>query len=157
MLVGCAVVVALVNLLPGKDEQIAVGVFEALLTIATGIVIARGVIDQGEINFESVRGAIAIYVLLGLLFTFLYGALAAAHSPLFAQGIDGTRSLRLYFSYVTLTTLGYGDYSPANTVGHLLAIVEALVGQLYLVTIVALLVSRLHAQSDDDRPVIPPG
>ena len=60
-----------------------------------------------------------------------------------AQGTDGTVSLRLYFSYVTLATLGYGDYTAAGDLGHTLAIVEALFGQLYLVTVVAVLVSRL--------------
>ena len=62
---------------------------------------------------------------------------------------DGTRSLRLYFSYVTLATLGYGDYTPAGNLGHMLAVLEALIGQLYLVTILALLVSRLRVQGSD--------
>jgi voltage-gated potassium channel Kch len=78
-------------------------------------------------------------------FTFVYGAAAALGSgDFFAEGADGTPSLRLYFSYVTLTTVGYGDYTPAGDLGHTLAIVEALLGQLYLVTVVAVIVSRLH-------------
>jgi hypothetical protein len=64
----------------------------------------------------------------------------------FAQGTDGTRSLRLYFSFVTLATLGYGDYTPAHELGRTLAIVEALFGQLYLVTVIALLVSRMRGR-----------
>jgi hypothetical protein len=148
-LVTLATVVACVNFVPSQDVRGAVGVFEALLTLAVGFVIGRGVVDQGEVNLQSVRGAIAIYVLLGLLFTFLYGAVVVWGPTLFAQGTDATRPVRLYFSYVTLTTLGYGDYAPAGTVAHTLAIVEALVGQLYLVTIVALLVSRLHTRADD--------
>jgi hypothetical protein len=95
-------------------------------------------------------GAICIYLLFGLLFTFAYGAAAALGSgEFFTDGTDGTPSLRLYFSYVTLTTVGYGDYTPAGDLGHTLAIVEALLGQLYLVTVVAVLVSRLgrgHAE-----------
>ncbi len=60
-----------------------------------------------------------MYVLIGILFTFVYGAAAALGSgPFFAQGTDGTTSLRLYFSYVTLATLGYGDYTPAGNFGH---------------------------------------
>jgi Ion channel len=62
----------------------------------------------------------------------------------FAQGTDGTRALRTYFSYVTLATLGYGDYTPSGNLGHTLAVVEALLGQLYLVTVVALLVARMR-------------
>jgi hypothetical protein len=61
--------------------------------------------------------------------------------------MDGTRALRLYFSYVTLATLGYGDYTAASNLGHMLAVAEALIGQIYLVTVVALLVSRLRVRS----------
>jgi ion channel len=67
----------------------------------------------------------------------------------FAQGTDGSRALRLYFSYVTLATLGYGDYTPATNLGHMLAVSEALIGQLYLVTVVAVLVTRLRIRPRD--------
>ncbi len=53
--------------------------------------------------------------------------------------------MRLYFSYVTLATLGYGDYTPAGNLGHAFAVLEALIGQLYLVTVVAVVVTRLEA------------
>ena len=73
---------------------------------------ALGVIDQGEANVKAVTGAVCVYVLIGMLFVFLYGVIAAVSSDdFFAQGTDGTRSLRLYFSFVTLATLGYGDYT----------------------------------------------
>ena len=90
------------------------------------------------------QGAICVYLLFGLLFVFVYGAVAAlGDDPFFAQGTDGDRGLRVYFSFVTLATLGYGDYTPGTDFGHSLAITEALTGQLYLVTVVALLVSRI--------------
>ena len=74
---------------------------------------ALGVVDQGEANVKAVTGAVCVYVLIGLLFVFLYGVIAVVSSgDFFAQGTDGTRSLRLYFSFVTLATLGYGDYTP---------------------------------------------
>ena len=62
--------------------------------------------------------------------------------PFFVQGTDGSTGLRFYFSIVTLATLGYGDYTPAGTGGHLLAVTEALTGQLYLVIVIALVVSN---------------
>jgi Ion channel len=78
-----------------------------------------------------------------MLFTLAYGVLAALGSgPFFAQGTDGTRPVRLYFSFVTLATLGYGDYTTAGDLGHILSVVEALIGQLYLVTVVTVIVSR---------------
>jgi len=149
-----ALVTATVNLVEGGNVMSsAIWIFACVLTVGTIVAIALGVIDQGEVNRQSVRGAIAIYLQLGLVFSFLYGAVAGlGSSNFFAQGTDGTRALRTYFSYVTLATLGYGDYSPAGTIGHTLATVEALSGQLYLVTVVALLVSRLGRP-----PVIPPG
>jgi hypothetical protein len=130
--------------------QGAGGLLSGLLVIATIVVITIGVIGQGEVNEQSVSGAICIYVLIGMVFLFFYNAIAAIGSgDFFAQGTDGTRAIRLYFSYVTLATVGYGDYTPAGNLGHTLAVLEALFGQLYLVTVVALLVSRLRGRHQD--------
>jgi hypothetical protein len=144
-LVGVSTGLALANLLWGDTSlEATTSLLAALLTVATAVTIGFGVADQAEVNARSVLGAISIYLLLGMLFLFVYGAAAVLGSgPFFAQGIDGTRSLRLYFSYVTLATLGYGDYTPAGNLGHMLAVAEALIGQLYLVTVVAVLVARL--------------
>ncbi len=107
-------------------------------------VIALGVVDQGEVNGQSIVGAICIYLLLGLLFSFAYGSAAKLGSgSFFAQGTDGTAAIRLYFSYITMATIGYGDYSPAGDFARTLAVLEGLLGQLYLVTVIALLVSRV--------------
>jgi hypothetical protein len=111
-------------------------------------VIGVGVWDQGAVNAQSVLGVVTIYLLIGALFTFAFSAAALIGSgPLFAQGTDGTISDRLYFSYVTLATLGYGDYTPAGTTARMMAVAEALLGQLYLVTVVALVVSRLRPRT----------
>src|SRR6266436_5321882 len=116
----------------------------------TDSTLSLGLVDQGEANVRAVSGAVCVYVLIGLLFVFLYGAIAKLGSGhFFAQGTDGTRSLRLYFSFVTLATLGYGDYTPAGSLGRTLAIVEALFGQLYLVTVIAVLVSRMRRASPE--------
>ena len=97
------------------------GILSGVLTVATIFTVALGIVDQGEANVQAVTGAICIYVLIGLLFVFLYGVLAVLGSGnFFAQGTDGTRSLRLYFSFVTLATLGYGDYTPAGELGRTL-------------------------------------
>lgn len=137
---------AVINLFWQSEALTAtLGVVTGLLTIAIAVVIAAGAVRQGEVNLRSVAGAISVYVLLGMLFMFLYGLVAAVDTtPFFAQGIDGTRSLRLYFSFVTLATLGYGDYTPAGDLGHMLAVLEALIGQLYLVTVVAVVVTRVR-------------
>jgi hypothetical protein len=119
-------------------------VLTGLLTLALGVVVALGALEQGEVNSKSVAGAICVYILIGMLFLYIYGVIAVVgHGPFFAQGTDGTRALRLYFSYVTLATLGYGDYTPAGNAGHTFAVLEALLGQLFLVTVVAVVVTRV--------------
>jgi hypothetical protein len=131
----------------GTFFEAVVLVLAGVLTIATIATVALGIVDQGEANVKAVMGAVCVYVLIGLLFVFIYGVIAVVSSgDFFAQGTDGTRSLRLYFSFVTLATLGYGDYTPAHELGRTLAIVEALLGQLYLVTVIALLVSRMRGR-----------
>jgi Ion channel len=145
-LAGAAATVAVVQVLVGGDTLTGLaGLTNALLVVAVGIVIGVGVLDQQMVNRQSIIGAVCIYLLIGMLFTFVYGAVAVLGSGnFFAQGTDGTPSVRLYFSFVTLATLGYGDYTASGDLGHTLAVVEALLGQLYLVTVVALVVGRLH-------------
>ncbi len=129
----------------GSTLQGTVGLLSAALVVAIGLAIVIGVLDQGEVNRQAVTGAVCIYLLIGFFYVFVYGAIAAfGHGYLFAQGTDGTRSIRLYFSYVTLATVGYGDYTMAGSLGRTLSVLEALMGQLYLVTILALLVSRMR-------------
>jgi len=137
---------AVVNLFwQGQALTVALELAAGLLTVTIAVTIALGAVAQNEVNSRSVAGAICVYMLLGLLFMFLYGVLAVlGHGPFFAQGTDGTRSLRLYFSFTTLATLGYGDYTPARNLGRTLAVLEAVLGQLYLVTVVAVVVTRLR-------------
>jgi hypothetical protein len=139
-----AIAVAIAQVVFDADAAGPGWISGAVLLAATVAVLGVGVVDQGGVNAQSVLGAICIYVLLGLIYADVYGAVASIGSgPLFAQGTDGTPSIRVYFSYITLATVGYGDYTPAGGVGRTLVVGEALLGQLYLVTVVALLVSRL--------------
>jgi hypothetical protein len=121
------------------------GILNALIIVATCVIIAIGVLDQGTINAQSVLGVVTVYLLLGLFYCFAFSAVAVfGDGPFFAQGTDGNVADRLYFSYVTIATLGYGDLTPAETTGRMLAAAEAIFGQLYLVTVVAVVVSRLR-------------
>jgi hypothetical protein len=145
MLVGTTLLAVAVPLVDVRQLTGAAGLLSGVFVVATIVAIGVGVVDQNEVNAHSITGAVCVYLLFGLLFLFLYGGVAViGDGYFFASGTDGTRALRLYFSYVTLATLGYGDYTPAGNLGHTLAILEALIGQLYLVTVLALLVSRLR-------------
>lgn len=129
----------------GSTLRTVSGVLSGVFVVLITVVIARGVVSEGAVNAQSVLGAICIYLLLGMLYVFVYGLAASLGSGFFfTQGTDGTPALRLYFSFVTLTTVGYGDYSAADDLGHTLAVSEALIGQLYLVTVVAVLVARMR-------------
>jgi hypothetical protein len=147
--IGLAVVASAVG---GPDLTGAVGLVSALLSIGVVVVIVRSIVHSPEVNAQTILGAICVYISIGTIFLFAYGAVAdIGSSAFFAQAGDGTRALRLYFSYVTLATLGYGDYTPATNLGHMLAVVEALLGQIYLVTVVAVLVARLRIRPRESQ------
>lgn len=116
----------------------------ALLVGAAPVVIATSLVRRRVVDVHTVMGALCIYVLLGMLWSFGFGAIGAFGSgPFFAQAGHTNVADYLYFSFVTLTTVGYGDLTAADGLGRAVAVVEALTGQLYLVTVVALVVSRM--------------
>jgi ion channel len=115
-----------------------------MLTLAIPVAVLVGLRHEHTVTVQAVFGAIAVYLDVGLIFALLVSIAArASHGPYFAQGGDGSMSERVYFSYVTLATLGYGDLTPATAVGRLLSITESIVGSLYLVTAVSLVVTRV--------------
>jgi hypothetical protein len=95
------------------------------------------------VTLRAVAGALTIYLLIGLGFGFLVGLVAELGSgPYFAQGTNGNEAVWAYFSFTVLTTTGFGDYTPATHVGHAVAVIEMLAGQLYLVTVIGVLVGN---------------
>ena len=96
------------------------------------------------IDVHTVLGAICIYVLIGMMFSFIYATIDLLGSdPFFVQTNVATTADYLYFSFVTITTVGYGDFTAATGLGRALASVEALLGQVYLVTVVAAIVAGM--------------
>ncbi len=88
---------------------------------------------------------LSLYILIGLSYGFVYGAIDKfGGDPFFAGGQTATVSHCLYFSLTTLATVGYGDFVARTDLGHTLAVSEALIGQIYLVTVVSLIVSNLR-------------
>lgn len=117
-----------------------------LLIVAVPIAVVAGLRGERTVNMQTVFGAISIYLILGLMFANMIAIIGReTTTPYFAQGTDGTVSERTYFSFVTLATLGYGDLTPATSLGRLLAVFETVIGNLYLVTAVSLVVSRVGA------------
>jgi len=114
----------------------------APVAIVKGVV--QGVRTEGAVTMHTMFGVLCIYLLIGMLFSYAYALVGDAQSePFFASGIAADISDYLYFSFATITTVGYGDLSAATDLGRSVAIAEALIGQIYLVTVVAVIVGGL--------------
>jgi ion channel len=114
----------------------------APIAIAMGVV--RHVREEQGVTMQTMFGVLCIYLLIGMLFAFGFSVVDhLASTPFFVHGAEDQADF-LYFSFTTITTTGYGDYVPATNLGHSLAITEALVGQIYLVTVVAVIVANLR-------------
>jgi hypothetical protein len=118
------------------------------LLLATMLAIARHIRTYDSVSIQVVLGLLTVYLLVGLLFAYTFMLVAILSGEFFAEGQRGLSSF-VYFSYVTLATVGYGDLVAAEGWPWALAIAEAVIGQLYLVSIVALAVGRFGRQ----RPV----
>ncbi|MDO8213826.1 potassium channel family protein [Conexibacter sp. CPCC 206217] len=111
--------------------------------------LARMLRTQG-VTIRAVSGALAVYLLFGLLISEL--VTVGGHiggNAFFAQGTDGSQSQHVYFAFTTMTTTGYGDLTPATSFGRALAVIAMLVGQIYLVTVIAMLVGNLRRRRVD--------
>jgi hypothetical protein len=153
MVLAVAVAVAGVTVSVLRASTGAIGdgearVMNALLVSLGPPAVALGVIRNlrahREVRLEAVMGVLSLYMLLGLLFAFVYGAIdRLGGDPFFGEGHDATVSHCVYFSFTTLTTTGFGDLTARTDLGHTLTVFEALVGQIYLVTVVSLIVGNL--------------
>lgn len=113
-----------------------------VLLLFAAAAILRAVVTETKVGFRTILGAISVYMIFGLLFTFLYAALDRVQSaPFFGPGVVVKGDDILFFSFTTLTTTGYGNLVPAGQPGKMFAGLEMLMGQIFLVTLVAGLVS----------------
>ena len=120
-----------------------------LLVSATLPVTLSRIAHHKKVTSETIFGALCAYVLIGLLFAFVFLAVAGiSDDPFFAQPGEQLQSEYLYFSFVALTTLGFGDLSPAVGLPQALTVIEALLGNVFLVTLVARLVTLWVRQDE---------
>jgi hypothetical protein len=116
-----------------------------LIALVIMWVVARAVYEPGRITYHRILGAIVLYLTIGLLFVALYTLVGAVTSNAF-NGLSVAPRVSLpsdlvYFSFITLTTVGYGEIVPVHPIARSLANVEAIIGQLYPATLLARLVS----------------
>ena len=134
----------------GALERGIVFIGVSLVAVWAPVAISRGLVRQvleTGATPNAVAGAIAVYLLVGMFFGFLVVGIAdIASSDYFVSHSSTSLSVDMYFSFITLCTVGYGDYTPALAIGRGLSVFEAIIGQLYLVTVVAVLVSNLRGR-----------
>lgn len=112
------------------------------LVLLAPIAIVHRILRHETVGLETILGSICVYVLIAIAFAGIYGAVNETEpTGFFAQKIEPNNVDFLYFSFVTITTVGYGDLTAGTSTGRVLVTFEAVVGQIFLVTLVARLVS----------------
>lgn len=124
-----------------------------LAGIPIGLVggLSRLIRERG-VTVQAVAGALAVYLLVGLLFAAVIAFVAAIENgSYFEQATRVSNGVRVYYSFTVLTTTGFGDYTARHPVGHALAVLEMLMGQLYLVTVIGIVVGNFAGRARSAR------
>ncbi|MGO9784937.1 MAG: potassium channel family protein [Streptosporangiaceae bacterium] len=130
----------------------AADLWRGALLLVTVVLIVRRVLAQPTVTIQSIYGALSAYIIIGLMFAAFYAAIShLGAAPFFADNQPGNPQTFQYFSFTTLTTLGYGDFTAMGNSGRAIAVMEALVGQVFLATLVARLVAAFRVSAE------PPG
>ncbi len=148
------VIVALVltfaqTLFTNDSSDLFVRIASLVLVVLAAPVIVHGIVrqakDEKKVTIFTMLGVLCIYLLMALAFAEAFGLIQAASDEPFFRNGQGSETLSnyLYFSITTITTAGLGDFSPAGDLGRSLTAAEALIGQIYLVTVVAVIVGNL--------------
>jgi hypothetical protein len=129
---------------PLAGARAAATVLDGLLLVALAVTIVAGIRRIPYVSVQTVLGAVCVYLVLGLLYAVIDSIVGTmAGDQFFKQHSGANSSDYTYFSFITLCTVGYGDLTPGIRVARALAVSEALVGQLYLVTVIAVVVGNL--------------
>jgi hypothetical protein len=132
-----------------KPAEAVAATINLVLPAAAIVALGRRIVMEPFVSSRTIIGLLCVYLLIGMTFAATYITIAVVSGePFFvqtdhAQPVDFT-----YFSLVTLATVGYGDFTAANPMPRMLAAIEGLTGQLYLVTVVAVAVSRVRTRRD---------
>ena len=162
-LVGIAVALELASLLRGHLVMSSVqGLCSLALLILALVSLFRHVVRARRVTSEQILASITLMLMLGVFFGVVYAVLdllpldpeafrGLATSEGAPAGLSSPRASELlYFSYVTLTTLGYGDITPVHSAARSMAALEALTGQFYIAVVVARLVA-LHLMHSQEK------
>ena len=167
LMIGCAgigVLAAVFHLMalfiasPGENSQdvtiLTLGALSCYsIFLGTSIFgLLSGILGRQEITQDTIRGSMAVYLLFGILFALLYRIVYILKPSEFAASIaPGLIPEFLYFSFTTLTTLGYGDISPLGPISRSLTTLEMITGPVYLTVLVSKLVGHYVSRSKEER------
>jgi voltage-gated potassium channel len=153
-LIPLGTAIAIILVLVGNDETATIvsKMLTILLVVVAPVAILKRLVAHPVISLNTFYGAVCVYLLIAMFFATTYGLIALlTDQQFFAQLTTAPKDTPavdyLYFSFVTITTTGYGDLTAASSVGRMTAVMEAIFGQLYLITVVALVVQNLGQRS----------
>jgi hypothetical protein len=147
LLAATAVAVGLAIVGNDIPQGLATVWFGIVLAI-TIVVVVRTVLEHPVVTMQTIFGALSAYLMIGLMFAAFYAAINHfSGDPFFVGSQPANTNTLQYFSFTTLTTLGYGDFTAAANAGRAIATLEALTGQVFLATLVARLVASFVPRS----------
>jgi hypothetical protein len=156
LVLGLVMLVAVLLVALGIAPRWLTALIALAVTAGVPIVLIRGLLRLlrvSGVTFNAVAGSLAIYLSTGLLFAWLVGFVAqVSGTPYFVQHATSSVGEKVYFSFTVLTTTGFGDFTPATATGHALAVIEMLTGQIYLVTVIGLLIGNFAARGRRAEP-----
>lgn len=151
ILLATAAIAGPVDIGPPAARLIALALI--LLTpmaVITGVIRELG--EDQRVTVETVFCGLCLYLLIGTAFAFLFGSIEdLSDVPFFTNGEAGSPNDFLYFSLANLTTTGYGDFTAATELGRAMSVTEALMGQMYLVTVLAVIASNVRRRPLEKR------
>jgi hypothetical protein len=150
VLVPLAVILGIAGRLDDSRPAEAVSaVMNLVFPVAAIVALGRRIVVEPFVSSRTIIGLLCVYLLIGMTFAAAYITIAVVSGePFFVQTDDAQPVDFTYFSLVTLATVGYGDFTAANPMPRMLVAIEGLTGQLYLVTVVAVAVSRVRTRRD---------
>jgi len=132
-----------------RPAETVAAIINLVLPAAAIVVLGRRIVLEPYVSSRTIIGLLCVYLLIGMTFAATYITIAVVSGePFFVQTHQAQPVDFTYFSLVTLATVGYGDFTAANPMPRMLAAIEGLTGQLYLVTVVAVAVSRVRTKRD---------